>query len=144
MYMDCRIDEETIREMEYDGELQKSFGLIKRPTEPLENYQMRLKIMGNYLRQSKYDIVAFLAMANTDLGKPETAADWLSKRLLAVREPIDGMHRPTICWGAVLRRPAIRPGQSSSINSMQPHRLPVIAYGSAGSKRTQIHRRRRK
>ncbi len=85
MYMDCRIDEETIREMEYDSELQKSFGLMKRPTEPLENFQMRLKIMGNYLRQSKYDIVAFLAMANTDLGKPETAADWLSKRLLAVR-----------------------------------------------------------
>ena len=85
MYMDCRIDEETIREMEYDSELQKSFGLMKRPTEPLENFQMRLRIMGNYLRQSKYDIVAFLAMANTDLGKPETAADWLSKRLLAVK-----------------------------------------------------------
>ncbi|MEI6526375.1 MAG: hypothetical protein WCP62_10130 [Planctomycetota bacterium] len=85
MYMDCRIDEETIRELEYDAQLQKSFGVVKRPTEPLENYQMRLKIMGNYLRQSKYDIVAFLAMANIDLGKPETAADWLSKRLLPVR-----------------------------------------------------------
>jgi len=85
MYMDCRIDEETIRELEYDSQLQKSFGVVKRPTEPLENYQMRLKLMGNYLRQSKFDIVAFLAMANIDLGKPETAADWLSKRLLAVR-----------------------------------------------------------
>lgn len=85
MYMDCRIDEETIRELEYDSELQKSFGVVKRPTEPMENYQMRLKIMGNYLRQSKYDIVAFLAMANLDLGKPETAADWLSKRLLPVK-----------------------------------------------------------
>ena len=85
MYMDCRIDEETIRELEYDAQLQKSFGVVKKPTEPMENYQMRLKIMGNYLRQSKYDIVAFLAMANIDLGKPETAADWLSKRLLPVR-----------------------------------------------------------
>lgn len=87
--MDCRIDEETIRELEYDSGLQKSFGVVKRPTEPLENFQMRLKIMGNYLRQSKYDIVAFLAMANIDLGKPETAADWLSKRLL----PIKGTER---------------------------------------------------
>jgi hypothetical protein len=89
MYMDCRIDEETIRELEYDSGLQKSFGVVKRPTEPMENFQMRLKIMGNYLRQSKYDIVAFLAMANIDLGKPETAADWLSKRLL----PIKGTER---------------------------------------------------
>ena len=89
MYMDCRIDEETIRELEYDSGLQKSFGITKRPTEPLENFQMRLRIMGNYLRQSKYDIVAFLAMANIDLGKPETAADWLAKRLL----PIKGTER---------------------------------------------------
>ncbi|MFN5392930.1 MAG: tetratricopeptide repeat protein [Planctomycetota bacterium] len=85
MYMDCRIDEETLRELQYDGELQKSFGVVKRPNESMDNYQFRLNIMGNYLRQSKFDIVAFLAMANMDLGKPETASDWLAKRLLPVR-----------------------------------------------------------
>jgi hypothetical protein len=51
----------------------------------MEVYQKRLDIMSNYIRQSKYDIVAFLAMANMDLGKPETASDWLAKRLLPVR-----------------------------------------------------------
>jgi hypothetical protein len=88
-YMECRIDEETIRELEYDSGLQKEFGVVKRPTEPMENFEFRLKLMGNYLRQSKYDIIAFLAMANIDLGKPDTAADWLSKRLL----PIKGTER---------------------------------------------------
>ncbi|MFM7516870.1 MAG: hypothetical protein ACKO3V_08005 [Pirellula sp.] len=85
MYMDCRIDEETIRELQYDGQLQKSFGVVKRPNETMEFYQKRLNIMSDYIRQSKYDIVAFLAMANMDLGKPETAIDWLAKRLLPVR-----------------------------------------------------------
>jgi len=84
-YMDFRVDEETLREMQYDRELQKSFGVVKRPDEPMEMYQARVQLAQSFFRKSKFDIGIFLAMANMDLNKPETAIDWLTKRLLDVK-----------------------------------------------------------
>ncbi len=82
-YMDIRVDEETLRELQYDRELQKAFGMIKRPSESAELYEARVAMMASFLRKSKFDIGIFLAMANVDMGKPETAIDWLSKRILS-------------------------------------------------------------
>lgn len=82
-YMDIRVDEETLRELQYDRELQKAFGMIKRPSESTELYEARVAMMASFLRKSKFDIGIFLAMANVDMGKPETAIDWLSKRILS-------------------------------------------------------------
>jgi hypothetical protein len=84
-YMDFRVDEETLRELMYDRELQRSFGVVKRPNEPMESFQGRLQLAQNFFRRSKFDIGIFLAMANMDLNKPETAIDWLTKRLLDVK-----------------------------------------------------------
>ena len=82
-YMDIRVDEETLRELQYDRELQKAFGMVKRPSESTELYEARVSMMASFLRKSKFDIGIFLAMANVDMGKPETAIDWLSKRILS-------------------------------------------------------------
>jgi hypothetical protein len=84
-YMDFRVDEETLRELMYDRELQRNFGVVKRPNEPMESFQGRLQMAQNFFRRSKFDIGIFLAMANMDLNKPETAIDWLTKRLLDVK-----------------------------------------------------------
>jgi len=84
-YMDFRVDEETLREMQYDREIQRSFGIVKRPTESLESFTARVQQAQSFFRKSKFDIGIFLAMANMDLNKPETAVDWLTKRLLDVR-----------------------------------------------------------
>jgi tetratricopeptide (TPR) repeat protein len=83
-YMDFRVDEETLRELQYDRELQKMFGVVKRPSEPMEAFEARVRLAQTFFRRSKFDIGIFLAMANMDLGKPDTAIDWLSKRLLDV------------------------------------------------------------
>lgn len=82
-YMDIRIDEETLRELIYDRELQKAFGMVKRPSEDPKMYEARVSMMASFLRRSKFDIGVFLAMANGDMGKPDTAIDWLSKRILS-------------------------------------------------------------
>jgi hypothetical protein len=84
-YMDFRVDEETLRNLQYDREIQKTLGVIKRPTESMEMYNARVQMAQNFFRRSKFDIGIFLAMANMDMDKPDTAIDWLSKRLLDMK-----------------------------------------------------------
>lgn len=84
-YMDFRVDEQTLKQLAYDRATQMELGVVKRPTETVENFELRVKQAQNFYRRSKFDIGIFLAMANVDLGKNETAADWLTKRTLAVK-----------------------------------------------------------
>jgi tetratricopeptide (TPR) repeat protein len=84
-YMDFRVDEETLRDLQYDREIQKSLGVIKRPSESMDLYGARVQQAQSFFRRAKYDIGIFLAMANMDLNKPETAIDWLTKRLLDIK-----------------------------------------------------------
>lgn len=81
-YMDVRVDEQTLKDMEFDKEIQASLGVIKQPGEPMENFQFRVAQARQYFRRSKFDVAIFLAMLNCDLGKLDTANDWLQKRLL--------------------------------------------------------------
>lgn len=83
-YMDLRgqIDEQTLKDLEFDRSIQRMMGVEKNPTEPLESFQFRVQQAQRYLRRSKYDLSAFLAMANLDMGKPDTSIDWLTRRLI--------------------------------------------------------------
>lgn len=81
-YMEVRIDEQTLKEMEFDKEIQARFGMVRQSGEPIESFQFRIGEAKKYLRRSKFDIAIFLAMLNFDLGEFGTANDWLQKRLL--------------------------------------------------------------
>jgi hypothetical protein len=81
-YMDVRVDEQTLKELEFDKEVQVSLGVVKQPGEPMENFQFRVEQARRYFRRSKFDVAIFLAMLNSDLGKLDTSNDWLLKRLL--------------------------------------------------------------
>ncbi len=83
-YMDVRVDEQTLKELAYDRDIQASLGLVRSPTEPIESYQFRVAQAQQFYRRSKFDIAVFLAMLNIDLGKLDTANDWLEKRLLQI------------------------------------------------------------
>lgn len=83
-YMDVRVDEQTLKELEYDREIQMSLGLVRPPNEPIQNFQFRVAQAQQFYRRSKFDIAIFLAMLNNDLGKLDTANDWLTKRLLQI------------------------------------------------------------
>lgn len=81
-YMDVRVDEKTLKDMQYDREIQTSLGVVKGSNEPPENFQFRIAQAQQFYRRSKFDVAIFLAMLNSDLGKLDTSNDWLSKRLL--------------------------------------------------------------
>ena len=84
-YMDVRVDEQTLKDLQYDRELQATLGVVKQPTEPLENFQFRVAQAQQFYRRSKFDVGMFLAMLNNDLGKLDTSNDWLLKRLLEIQ-----------------------------------------------------------
>ncbi len=81
-YMDVRVDEKTLKDMQYDREIQTSLGVVKGSNEPAENFQFRIAQAQQFYRRSKFDVAVFLAMLNSDLGKLDTSNDWLTKRLL--------------------------------------------------------------
>lgn len=83
-YMDFRVDEQTLRQLLDDRAVQQELGVVRGQFEKLENFQMRLAQAQGFFRKAKFDIGIFLAMANIDLGKPETAIDWLQKRTLDI------------------------------------------------------------
>lgn len=84
-YMEFRVDEETLRELEYDRKTQKDFGIAKKPSESAESFAAQIAMLQTAARKSKYDIAILLAMANMDLDKKDTSIDWLTKRLLEIK-----------------------------------------------------------
>lgn len=83
-YMDFRVDEQTLRQLLDERAVQEELGVVRRPFEKLEDFQFRLQQAQGFFRKAKFDIGIFLAMANMDLGKPDTAIDWLQKRTLDI------------------------------------------------------------
>ncbi len=83
-YMDVRVDEQTLKDLEYDRTIQANLGIVKQPEEELAKFKFRVAQAQEYFRRSKFDVAIFLAMLSSDLGKLDTSNDWLSNRLLKV------------------------------------------------------------
>jgi hypothetical protein len=81
-YMSVRVDEQTLREMIDDKDLQKEFGIVRGSFETKEMFDVRIQLAQRYFRRSKFDVNMFLALCNIEINKPETAVDWLKKRIL--------------------------------------------------------------
>ena len=81
-YMDVRVDEQTLKKLETDKDTQASLGIVRRPNQPLELFQMQIQQAQIFFRRSKFDVAMFLGMANFDLQKLDTSIDWLTTRLL--------------------------------------------------------------
>jgi hypothetical protein len=84
-YMDVRVDEQTLKKLETDKDTQASLGIVRRPNQPLEVFQMQIKQSQIFFRRSKFDVAMFLGMANFDLEKLDTSIDWLTTRLLKLQ-----------------------------------------------------------
>jgi hypothetical protein len=83
-YMDVRVDEQTLKDLEYDREIQMMLGVVKKPGMPQEMFSVQVEQAKVFYRRSKFDIAVFLAMVSLDNGKPETTIDWLSNRLIKI------------------------------------------------------------
>jgi hypothetical protein len=84
-YMDVRVDEQTLKELEFDRDVQMMLGVVRKPEVPIEAFMFQVEQARSFFRRSKFDVAAFLAMINFDSDEADTAIDWLSKRLLAVQ-----------------------------------------------------------
>lgn len=81
-YMDVRVDEQTLKKLEIDRDTQVGLGIVRRPNQPMEMFQMQIQQAQMFFRRSKFDVAMFLGMANFDLEKNDTSIDWLTTRLL--------------------------------------------------------------
>jgi hypothetical protein len=84
-YMDFRVDEQTLKELLVNPDVQKELGFQRAQNEDYKEFEFRLANSQRYLRQSKFDIGMYLAMASMAIGKPTTAIDWLKKRTLEMK-----------------------------------------------------------
>ena len=63
-YMDVRVDEQTLKKLETDKDTQASLGIVRRPNQPLEVFQMQIKQSQIFFRRSKFDVAMFLGQTS--------------------------------------------------------------------------------
>ncbi len=80
VYMSFRIDDERLRELTVDVELQKELGVTRRPNEPQEIFDARLMQAAAFFGEAKLDANFMLGQLQFDLGNYESTEGWLKKR----------------------------------------------------------------
>lgn len=83
-YMDVRVDEQTLKELEFDRNIQMMLGVVRHPDATPEAFKFQVEQARVFFRRSKFDVAAFLAMICFDSDQADTSIDWLSKRLIAI------------------------------------------------------------
>lgn len=79
-YMSFRIDDERLRELKVDTELQKELGVVRRFNEPQEQFNLRLDQAAKFFGEAKLDANLMLGQLQFDLGNYDSAEGWLKKR----------------------------------------------------------------
>lgn len=83
-YMDSRIDDETIRRLRDDPEVQKSLGIPRRYEDTPEMFEQRLMQAQTLYSRAKVDAAFLLAQLHYDRGNYEASENWLKKRVIDV------------------------------------------------------------
>ncbi len=100
LYMELRVDDESLERLPFDREMQASMMLRRMPSESPEDFQMRIRQFQIFYRQSKLEGSLFLSMLHFDLGNYETAASWADRWMLKVAGT-DPWH--SCCWYMIAR-----------------------------------------
>ncbi|QDV22786.1 tetratricopeptide repeat protein [Aureliella helgolandensis] len=82
LYMDNRIDDDSLRKLLNDPDVQRELGVPRAPGEPMEQYQMRVLQAQAVLGLAKVDTAFLLAQLHFDRGNYEAAENFLRKRVL--------------------------------------------------------------
>ncbi len=83
-YMDSRVDDESIRRLAYDPNVQKELGVPRRPEDSREAFEQRLAQAQVLFARSKVDAAFLLAQLHFDRGNYEAAENWFKKRVVDV------------------------------------------------------------
>ncbi len=82
IYMESRIDDESIRKLLYDPDVQKELQVIRDPNESLEQFQMRLGQAQFVFGRAKLDASFVMGQLHFDRGNYEAAEKWLRNRVI--------------------------------------------------------------
>lgn len=82
LYMQARTDNESIKKLEYDPEVQKELGVQRSPNEPMEQYLQKIPVFQEIFRKSKVDASFLLAQLHYDRGNYSASEKWFSDRVI--------------------------------------------------------------
>ncbi len=81
-YMESRIDDESIKRLQYDPEVQRELGVGRGPGEDKDAFEMRMAQTQIIFGKAKTDAAFLLAQLHFDRGNFEAAQNWLEKRVI--------------------------------------------------------------
>lgn len=99
LYMECRTDDESIREMAYDPDVQKRMGLQRRQGQDLESFQGEIMQAQYIFSKAKVDASFLLAQLHFDRGDFQQAANWFEKRVINNDSPMAEPWKPISRYG---------------------------------------------
>lgn len=82
IYMDSRIDDESIRKLAYDPVVQKELQVGKDPNESMEQFQMRISQAQFVFGRAKLDASFVMAQLHFDRGNYDAAEKWFKNRVI--------------------------------------------------------------
>lgn len=82
LYMDLRLPEFELKDLNLDLELQQQYNLRRMPGEDETDYQRRVAFMQDVLRETKRTATFWIGLMHIEEGRWETAVKWLEGRVL--------------------------------------------------------------
>ncbi|MFK7738413.1 MAG: hypothetical protein AB8B50_20480 [Pirellulaceae bacterium] len=96
-YMECRFDEESLRQLLYDPTVQRELGVPRMPGEEKERFDQRLLQAQFVFRKAKVDSAFLMAQLHFDRGNYSAAENWFRKRVIDNQNPLAEQ------WNAISR-----------------------------------------
>jgi hypothetical protein len=81
-YMNARVDDQSLRQMVYNPDIQRSLGLVRGDNETREQFEARTFQAQSLFVRSKFDVAFLLAQLHFDRSDYSSAAYWLKDRVL--------------------------------------------------------------
>lgn len=82
IYMDSRIDDESLRKLAYDPAVQRELQVSKDPNESMEQFQMRVSQAQFIFGRAKLDASFVMAQLHFDRGNYDAAEKWFKNRVI--------------------------------------------------------------
>jgi tetratricopeptide (TPR) repeat protein len=81
-YMNARVDDDSLRKLAYNPDIQNALGLVRGDNESREQFEARIVQAQTLFVRSKFDVAFLLAQLHFDRGDYSSAAYWLRDRVL--------------------------------------------------------------
>lgn len=81
-YMTARVDDESLRRLAYNPDVQKAMGLFRSDQETKEQFDAKVRQVQFLFGRSKFDVAFLLAQLHYDRGDFESTVYWIKERVL--------------------------------------------------------------